>query len=243
MRKVGILPPLVEDAAIRHDLRTPGVLLVARESLHPRAVRVHAEQVRDRGLAGHTGHGIAERRTCEGDIAIGQVTGVVVVDIRIIVTGNLAGLPRLQVKLEDVPGIVLVANRREERTIRIPVQINITDELLSGGAVDLDRLSILLADIHLAERVVVSHLGDHGIALPIVRKTVMHIYAPVNEQDIVEIDGRIVVDHDLPIQIDGIPHFLRGYLPASILLYEECQPHTLPGIPKPRESAQSDRID
>ena len=193
MGEVGILPALVEHAAIGHDHGAPSVLLVAREGFQARTIRVHAVKVGHGGVAVHAGHGVVEGRAGEDDAPIGKVAGIIVVDVRIVVPGHLPGLAGGEVELKDVPCAVLFANGGEEGFVGIPVKINIADEGATRGAEDLLGLRLRIAHIKPEKGVVIAALGGFGIALPVGREPRRPF--PAEEEEFLEIDGRVVRHH------------------------------------------------
>ena len=105
VRQVGILPPQVHHAAVRHHLRAPCVLLVVAENLHAGAVGVAAEKVRDGRVAPHARHGVLERGAGEHDMPVRHIAGVVVVYVRRVVPRDLAHLARGEIEFQHVPGV------------------------------------------------------------------------------------------------------------------------------------------
>ena len=90
VRRIGILPSGVEHAAVVEHGRAPVVVLVEAELTNSRAVGVHAAEIGDRVPSTHAGHAVKAPRRAEHDASIGQVTGIVVVDVRFVAGRHLA---------------------------------------------------------------------------------------------------------------------------------------------------------
>ena len=126
VRRVGVLPARVEDAAVVHDGRAPVVVLVEAELADLAGRAVEQVEVRDLVRAGDAGDALEDARRVEEDSPVGQVARVVVVDIGVDARGDLCELLRPRVQLEDLPALV-AAEHREEEALAVEVEVDVGD--------------------------------------------------------------------------------------------------------------------
>ena len=87
--RVGIFPARVKHAAVVQQRRIPIVVLVETDLPRVAAVGLHEAQVGHRVAAAHAGHALEATGRVEEDPAVGQVAGVVVVDVRFLAGRHL----------------------------------------------------------------------------------------------------------------------------------------------------------
>ena len=240
VREVGVFPSQVHDAPVRHHLRTPGVLLVVAKKLHLGAVRPAAEEVRDRRRSPNAWNSVLERGTGEDDVTVRNVAGIVVIDVRRVVARHLANLARREIQLHHVPGVGC-RDAGEEQAVGVPVEFDVHQRASArrlvqhfGCAAPL-RLGALAergADVQDAEFIVVSVLGENRVALPVARK-MLAVVAAADEEELVERDGGVEVDHQLALDsVKRLQRLFRSLNGTANLLYT-CRP-TLSAHPSER---------
>ena len=184
MGGVGVLPPQVETASVGKHHGMPVVVLVERDAAEA-SVRIAQHEVADVVGAAHAGHPLESDGPHEKHLAVGEVHGIVVVDVGGVRGRDLAEpsgggqvhLRHAPSAFADAPvGAVArcAASRgrlgelagREGHLREVPVERHVADErvafvqrALGGGAVRGER--------HAHEGVRVAAHGHAGVALPV----------------------------------------------------------------------------
>ena len=100
------------------------MVLVEAELTDFGTVGIHAAEIRHRVAATDTWHAVKATGRTEHDAPIGQIAGVVVVDIRFVTGCHLAQPAAVRPHLENLPTIVR-ADRGKEQSSGIRMQIHV----------------------------------------------------------------------------------------------------------------------
>jgi len=92
-----------------------------------RPLAVEEVQVGHVGGPGHAGHADEGGGGSEQDVAVGQVTGVVVVHIRLVDQREWVQSGAVGVQFEDLPAAVR-SGHGEKQPVSVPVQVHVADE-------------------------------------------------------------------------------------------------------------------
>ena len=106
VRRVGVFPAGIQDAAVVEHRRAPVVVLVEGELADVLAVGVHDEQVRHLVAAAHAGHAVETAGRAEDDPPVGQVARIVVVDVGRVVAAHLAEPAAVDAQFINLPAAV-----------------------------------------------------------------------------------------------------------------------------------------
>ena len=109
------------------------MLLVESQTADPAGFTFEPIEIGHVGGPGHAGNPGERRGRAEDDVAIGQVTGVVVVHIRLMDQRELLEVSTVGIHLEDLPAAI-VAGHREEQPARVEIQIHIPDKTPALGS-------------------------------------------------------------------------------------------------------------
>ena len=123
MRRVRVFPARIQHPAVFKNGGAPIMLLVKTQTPDASPIRIHAEQIGHGGASANTGHSRENGRGVENHSAVGQITGVILVDIRF-VRGHLPQPRTIRLEFPDMPP-ALVIRHGKQHLVGIKVQINI----------------------------------------------------------------------------------------------------------------------
>ena len=131
MGNIGILPALVEEPAVVQHRGTPVVILVVRQAADAPVVIAQVE-IGHLRTAADAGDADERRRGREDDAVVRQITGVVIVHVRLVDERERLQRSTVQVQLGDAPAAALIGGRQQQG-FGVIVQIQVPDESVAVG--------------------------------------------------------------------------------------------------------------
>jgi len=106
MGRVRIFPARIEDSSVIEHGRAPVVVLVETQLADARAVGIHDVQIGDGVAAAHAGNALETAGGIENNPAVRQITGVVIVHVRLHARCHLSQACAVRCHLPDLPAVV-----------------------------------------------------------------------------------------------------------------------------------------
>jgi hypothetical protein len=209
VRGVGVLPAREEYPPVVEHGRVPVVVLVVAETPDAPPVALRDVDVPDVVRSANARDGVPGAVRDEEDPFVGEVARVVAVQVR----DDLAEAPSVEADLAHA------AVRREDHLLRVPVQVDLADVGLVRRPEDRLRRGARVPDVERHHLVVELALVEAVVALPV--RGQADVPAPSDEEQLLEVDGRMVVDEDFPLEgeellgLGGVAAALDGRLHAG----------------------------
>ena len=161
----------------------------------PSAVLFEEVRVAHVVVSGHAGNAVEAARGDEEHAPIGEIAGVVAVDV--VESGRREELllqGRVEARLEDTPALLGVESAGVGDLVRVKVEIHVAEE---GFGIDegLSLLARFAADGHGNDGVGIPPQRHGRVALPVVRQAGMRPPAALHEEVVREIDGGVAQIH------------------------------------------------
>ena len=208
--EVGVLPACVQHPAVAQHRRAPVMVLVKAEPARARAVGVHDAQVGHAVASGHAGDALVAGGGPVNDAPVGQVTGVVVVHVRLVARGHLAQSGTVRA---DFPYLraAMGARHREKQPFPVKVQIHIPDEDVLFGFEQGLQGGVAAARGKQGDFIVVLVQRQRAVALPVLGQA---------QRGVV----RLALDHEY------LPESVQQRIGQQRLLFQRLQPFFRRGI-------------
>lgn len=130
MRQVGVFPAKVKEPAVVHHHGIEVVVLLEAKLADIPAVGIHA--VEHGHVAEVAGHALKAGRAAEGDPPVGQVAGVVTVDVGLVAPRHLPQARAVGANFEHLPAAGGVGHREQEPP-GVELEVHVAHELAALG--------------------------------------------------------------------------------------------------------------